>query len=198
MDFQEIIPDTVAYYPGFVQSELASRYLEELKTELPWQQEHMMFGKDRDHKVPLPRLTSWHGDPGARYYYSGIHNDPRPWTPVLHALRVQCDALFNSGHFNSVLANWYRDGRDSISYHVDNERDLVENSVIATVSLGTSRRFQLKSKAGTGEIREVQLEHGSLLLMYGLCQKQWLHGIPKEKDIVLPRISLTFRTVRIR
>ena len=195
MQFQEIIADTVAYYPNFITPEQATNYLEQLKSEIPWRQEQMTFG---DKQVPLPRLTSWHGDEGARYYYSGIHNDPQPWTPTLSALRLECDNLFGPGHFNSVLANYYRDGRDSISYHADNERDLVDNSVIATISLGTPRRFQLKSKNGTGEVKEVKVEHGSLLLMYGLCQKQWLHGIPKEKEIELPRISLTFRTVRIK
>lgn len=195
MKFQDIIIDTVAYYPNFIESELATQYLKVLRDTVPWKQEHMTFGVD--HKVPLPRLTSWHGDPDARYYYSGIHNDPKPWTPELLALRLKCDELFGPGHFNSVLANYYRDGNDSISYHVDNERDLVDNSVIATISLGTPRRFQLKSKSGSGEVKEIKIEHGSLLLMYGLCQKQWLHGIPKERDIELPRISLTFRTVRL-
>ncbi len=197
MEFQDVVTDCAAYSPGFLGSEEATVLFEALRTETPWRQEHMMFGKDKDHKVPLPRLVAWYGDPGARYYYSGIHNEPTPWTPRLLAMKQKCDLLFGDSHFNSVLINYYRDGKDSISYHSDNERDLVDNSVIATVSLGSPRMFQLKSKSGTGEVHEVKVEHGSLLLMYGLCQKTWLHGIPKEKETG-PRISLTYRTVRIK
>ncbi len=196
MQFDEVAPDCVAYAPGYIAPELASRSFAELRDSIVWRQEHIKFSAGS--QVSLPRLVAWHGDPGARYFYSGIHNEPLPWTPELQALKAGCDALFPSHPFNSVLLNYYRSGADSIGYHVDNERDLVDNSTIATISLGGPRTFHLKDKTGTGEVRKVTLQHGSLLLMYGECQKRWLHGIPKEPELSEPRISLTFRTVRIR
>lgn len=197
MQLEEIAPDCVAYAPGFIEPGIATMLFDHLVADVPWRQEHITFGGAS--KVPLPRLVAWYGDPGARYFYSGIHNEPIPW-PVgeLTSMRDRCSALFPDHPFNSVLLNWYRSGDDSIGYHVDNERDLVDNSTIATVSLGGPRTLHLKDKGGSGEVRKVLLEHGSLLLMYGECQKLWLHGIPKEPLLNEPRISLTFRTVRIR
>lgn len=197
MEFKEIIEGCVAYAPNFIEDDIGRMLFNHLIADVAWRQEHMTFGSGI--KVPLPRLVAWYGDPGARYFYSGIHNEPLPWPPgELSSMRARCNTLFPDFPFNSVLINWYRSGNDSIGYHVDNEKDLVNNSTIATVSLGGPRTFHLKSKEGTGEVVKVILEHGSLLLMYGECQKLWLHGIPKEPELVEPRISLTFRTVHIR
>lgn len=195
MQFRDVIEGCVAYSPGFIEPDVGRMMFDHLVADVAWRQEHLTFG---DKKVPMPRLVSWYGDPGARYYYSGINNEPLPWLPELASMRARCDALFPDFPFNSVLINWYRSGDDSIGYHVDNENDLVENSTIATVSLGGPRTFYLKSRHGSGEVTKVTLEHGSLLLMYGECQKHWLHSIPKEPELNEPRISLTFRTVRIR
>jgi len=196
MKFDEVVPDCAAYAKDFIPLEASPTFFDHLRDETPWRQEHMTFGKDN--QVPLPRVVAWYGDPGANYYYSGIHNEPLPWTDTLLELKRKCDAILPESRFNSVLLNYYRDGHDSIGFHVDNERDLVDNSVIATISLGTPRTFVMKSKAGTGEVHKVDVEDGSLLLMYGRCQKEWLHGIPKQADVIGPRISLTFRTVHIK
>lgn len=193
MEFQEIAESCVAYKPGFLDPLEAASYFEVLRTEVPWRQEVLKFSTK---EVNLPRLVSWHGDPGANYYYSGIQNVPLQWTNTLMSLKQKCDDLFPAHKFNSVLLNYYRCGADSIGDHCDNERDLVDNSTIATISLGATRRFHLKSKT-TGEIKKVDVEAGSLLLMYGECQKLWLHGINKDFNVTEPRISLTFRTVRI-
>jgi len=195
MNFEEIVENCVAYAADFVQPELSVRYFQELKERIQWKQEQIKFGKT---DINLPRLTSWIGDPGAKYFYSGIHNEPVTWFEPLSALRKQCDNLFPNHPVNSVLCNYYRTGADSIGYHSDNERDLVDNSTIITVSLGGPRTFYLKSRDGKGEIRKLSLENGSVLLMYGDCQKRWLHCIPKEPELNEPRISLTFRTVRIK
>ncbi len=192
MDFEEVVEGCVAYQTGFTGPLEASSFFERLRTEVPWRQENLRF---KTNVVPLPRLVSWHGDPGANYYYSGIHNVPVPWTPTLLELKQRCDAL--NVTFNSVLLNYYRSGADSIGYHCDNERDLVEGSIIATLSLGGRRTFHLKPKDGSSKPKKIVLDPGSLLLMYGECQKLWLHGIPKEPDMNEPRISLTFRTVHI-
>lgn len=145
-----------------------------------------------------PRLTSWHGDPGASYGYSGRHFDPHAWTEDLAAVRDRLEAL-RGVRFNSVLANYYRDGRDSMGFHSDAEPELGPNApddvLIASVSLGAARRFVLQSKA-TKERRVLELGEGSVLVMGGAVQRHWRHGVPKTNRQVGPRLNLTFRIVR--
>ena len=118
---------------------------------------------------------------------------PKPWTEELMLLKAKIEALTNSS-YNSVLANLYRDGKDSNGWHSDDEKELGENPTIASLSLGSSRVFQLKHKA-TGERRNILLESGSLLIMSGELQKNWKHQIPKKSKIFEPRINLTFRKI---
>lgn len=195
MKFEEIIPDTVAYATSFFQSDEA--LFSKLVTAIPWRQEQIKFGTTA---VNLPRLVSWHGEPGARYFYSGIHNEPEPWTEELLILKHLCDDAFPSANFNSVLLNYYRSGSDSIGWHADNEKDLMPGSVIATMSIGGKRTFQLKPKKkdSSEKLKSLIVENGSMLLMWGNCQSEWLHSIPKEPHFNQPRISLTFRTVHIK
>lgn len=171
----------------------ALRFEAALMREVPWQQKTIsMMGR----QVMQPRLVAWFGDPGAVYTYSGTRNDPLPWTPALAELRSRVEET--AGHtFNSVLANLYRDGRDSMGFHADKEKELGENPVIASVSLGATRRFQLryagKKKGVPG--RDIDLTGGSLLIMRGTTQHFWRHGVPKERGPVGPRINLTFRRI---
>lgn len=168
-----------------------------LVASLPLKSERLrILGRD----VATPRLTSWHGDPGASYGYSGRHFDPNPWTADLDVVRDRLEALLGV-RFNSVLANYYRDGRDSMSFHSDAEPELGPNSpddvLIASVSLGAPRRFVLQSKA-TKERRVFELGEGSVLVMGGAVQRYWRHGVPKTSRKVGPRLNLTFRIVRRR
>jgi alkylated DNA repair dioxygenase AlkB len=143
-----------------------------------------------------PRLTAWHGDEGKRYSYSGITRSPLPWTPMLRAIKARVDAAANV-EFNSVLLNLYRDGRDSNGWHQDNEPELGRNPVIASVSFGATRRFQMRHKFRKDLPKvEITLEHGSLLLMTGTTQHFWQHQIPKTAKPVGPRINLTFRVIQ--
>jgi alkylated DNA repair dioxygenase AlkB len=168
----------------------ADDLLARLRDELPWSQESLViFG--RRHAVP--RLVSWHGDPGAHYRYSGVLHEPLPWTPALLAVRERVEALAGR-RFNSVLANLYRDGRDGMGWHADDEPELGPEPVIASVSLGATRRFRLRHRT-SGETRALALEHGSLLVMSGALQRQWLHCVPKTARPVGPRINLTFREI---
>jgi alkylated DNA repair dioxygenase AlkB len=146
---------------------------------------------------PLPRLTAWYGDPGARYHYSGIVNEPRPWTSFLNTLRERVQTC--TGHaFNSVLLNLYRSGADSLSWHQDNEPELGERPVIASLSVGQVRVFQLRHTWRREVDRlDIALAHGSLLLMQGGTQAQWQHRLPKTKRPVGARINLTFRHITI-
>jgi alkylated DNA repair dioxygenase AlkB len=153
----------------------------------------MMFGRE----VTAPRLTAWFGDPHASYVYSGVRHDPVPWTPTLADLRARVERATEHA-FNSVLLNFYRDGEDSVSWHSDDEPELGAQPVIASLSLGATRVFQLKHKRRADLARvDIELSHGSLLLMSGNCQSHWKHQIPKRRGRTRPgpRINLTFRRV---
>jgi alkylated DNA repair dioxygenase AlkB len=165
-----------------------------LRDETEWEQETaVLYGRE----VLAPRLTAWHGDAEASYVYSGVRHDPLPWTPALRDVRGRLSD--ETGHeFNSVLLNFYRDGFDSVSWHADDEPELGPAPVIASISLGAPRVFQMKHKQRSDISRvDIQLEHGSLLMMAGDCQQCWMHQIPKRKgrNAPGPRINLTFRSI---
>ena len=157
---------------------------------IPWEQHHLrLFGREID----APRLSCWIGDPGAGYAYSGVRFAPRPWLPDLAMLRarleIACDA-----RFNSVLANLYRDGCDSMGWHSDDEPELGPEPLIASISLGGVRRFRLRARDGGAQLA-LEPAHGSLLLMGGATQRLYRHDLPKTRAAVAPRINLTFRYV---
>lgn len=166
----------------------AGRLFQELMTVTPWRHEiATVMGR----RVPIPRLTAWHGEAG--YVYSGIRMAPAPWNAPLLELKAAAEAC--AGHaFNSVLLNLYRDGRDSVSWHADNEPGLGRNPVIASISLGATRRFQMKHRL-RGERLSLHLPPGSCLVMAGATQHHWLHQVPKTSRPVGPRINLTFRAM---
>jgi alkylated DNA repair dioxygenase AlkB len=163
----------------------------ELRGQIDWRQEEiMMFGQHR----LVPRMVAWHGDAGAIYSYSGVEHQPAPWTSAPQRVRATVQAL--SGHsFNAVLLNLYRNGRDGMGWHSDDEPELGRNPVIASVSLGATRRFRMRHKRHRREALGIDLEHGSLLLMRGATQHHWLHALPKTTRPVGERINLTFRQV---
>ena len=166
----------------------ADRLLAVLRDQIAWRQEEaMIMGR----KVPIPRLTAWHGEAG--YVYSGIAMEPAPWTPALLELKGCAEHHAGQG-FNSVLLNLYRDGRDSVSWHADNEPGLGRDPVIASLSLGATRRFHLKHRR-SGDRVAIDLGHGSCLIMAGATQHHWLHQLPKTARPVGPRINLTFRNM---
>lgn len=148
-----------------------------------------MFGR----QVTEPRLSAWIGDADRPYKYSGQWRQPEPWTPALSALREACSDLTGAS-FNSVLANLYRDGKDSMGWHADNERSNGDRPTIASISLGEERRFDLRH-VRTGETIRTPLPSGSLLVMSGDCQKHWVHQIPKSSRVTNERINLTYRFV---
>jgi alkylated DNA repair dioxygenase AlkB len=167
----------------------ADRLLDDLAGSIAWRQEvATVMGR----RVAIPRLTAWHGEAG--YVYSGIAMQPAAWTPPLLELKRCAEAHAGQG-FNSVLLNLYRDGRDSVSWHADNEPGLGRNPVIASLSLGATRRFQLKHRRRDERVA-LDLSHGSCLIMAGATQHHWLHQLPKTAQPVGPRINLTFRSMR--
>lgn len=160
--------------------------LNRLISEIDWnpQQYISLYGKS----IPQPRLTSWYGD--GNYSYSGLNFESRPWSPLLLELKSIVEDRTKT-IYNSVLLNYYRDGNDSISFHKDDEKELGENPDIASLSFGDTRTFILKNDS---ENYKLNLSSGSILHMFGECQRKYVHGIPKEKNKG-PRINLTFRKI---
>ena len=186
------LPDAeVVFYPAFFAGPEADRLLMRLIETTAWRQDAMkMFGELK----PLPRLTAWYGDPGSRYVYSGIANEPLPWTAALAEIKAAAEAAAGIA-FNGVLLNRYRTGRDSMGWHADDEPEFGDEPVIASVSFGGTRKFQLKHKRRKELKGGVELTHGSLLIMRGGTQANWLHRVPKTARPVGERLNLTFRRI---
>jgi alkylated DNA repair dioxygenase AlkB len=182
-------PD-VAWHPNWLTPEHATILFARIVAETDWRQERI---RTPGGWVDQPRLTAWLGDPDAVYVYSGIRNVPQPWTPAVAELRDAVSALCGT-HFNSVLLNRYRNGIDSMGWHADHEPELGPEPIIASVSLGATRRFDLRHKA-SGVTRSFRLTSGSLLVMRGQTQAQWRHRVPKEPAVSGERLNLTFRVV---
>jgi alkylated DNA repair dioxygenase AlkB len=181
----------VFYCASFFSQSESDEFFRRLLHESNWKQEQIkLFGKS----VDIPRLTAWYGDAGKSYTYSGITVNPHSWSPTL--LRIK-QAIEASGDvvFNSVLLNLYRDGRDSVAWHADDEPELGQNPPIGSVSLGEQRVFQLRHKRDKKLRLSLPLLHGSYLLMTGPTQHNWVHQIPKNSTSKKPRINLTFRII---
>ncbi|WP_323844139.1 alpha-ketoglutarate-dependent dioxygenase AlkB family protein [Microbulbifer magnicolonia] len=162
--------------------------LRQLRWERP---EIRLFGKSH----PIPRRHAFVGDPSVIYRWSGLVQRPQPWIEPLDILRSRLAAA--GFRFNSVLANHYRDGADSMGWHADNEKELGEWPVVATVSLGQARRLGFKRRDGEGRLA-LDLPDASLLLTSAAVQHYWLHGVAKSRRELGGRISLTFRFINDR
>ncbi|RBP53337.1 alpha-ketoglutarate-dependent dioxygenase AlkB family protein [Arenicella xantha] len=185
------LPDAdIEYRPGFLEHAAAMALFEQLLAETDWRQETVqVYGKSH----LTPRLSCWMGDAGLDYQYSNMTMSPTPWSELLQTLKARLESA-TGDKFNSVLINLYRDGADSNGWHSDDEPELGESPVIASVSLGAVRDFKLRRKNKSGESYSLALEHGSLLMMRGSTQRYWQHQIPKRAHAG-PRINLTFRFV---
>ncbi|MBD2076433.1 alpha-ketoglutarate-dependent dioxygenase AlkB [Phormidium sp. FACHB-592] len=186
------MPDAKAtFYRNFFDLRKSDTLFQVLLNEINWRQDRMkLYGKEID----LPRKTAWYGDRGKSYTFSGIHLDPEPWTPSLLEVKQRIEAVAEV-QFNSVLLNLYRHGGDGISWHTDAEPELGDNPVIGSVSFGGTRRFMFRHRQNRDLKAEVELTHGSFLLMAGETQHFWQHQVPKTARKVEPRINLTFRVI---
>ncbi|MGF6778343.1 alpha-ketoglutarate-dependent dioxygenase AlkB family protein [Paraburkholderia sp. GAS334] len=191
--FNDLPAPDVDWYPEWLSPEVASVTLARIVDEVAWKQDTMMTPAGR---VPLPRLTAWQGEPDAVYVYSGIRNVPDAWTPAVAELKAAAEAT-SGARFNSVLLNRYRSGNDSMGWHADREPELGAQPVIASVSLGVARTFDLKHNR-TGVVQSYALKGGSLLVMRGRTQAEWRHRVPKELRVEGERVNLTFRFVTPR
>jgi alkylated DNA repair dioxygenase AlkB len=182
------LPPGFTYRPAWLED--PKKWFECLWECLDWrEQEIVLFGR----RVMQPRLVAWSADEGVRYRYSGISLGPVAWPEALDELRKRLDTAYGT-RFNSVLCNAYRDGRDSMGWHADDEPELGPAPVIASVSLGATRRFRIRPRRGGASVG-IDLEPGSLLMMSGNSQRDYQHAVPKTRRPVGPRINLTFREV---
>lgn len=174
----------IQYWENFFPVPEAERLFEALRRDVPW-------GQFRNRLWTFPRLTAFVADAGVVYRYSGVTHAGSGWAPDLLGVRRRVEQV-TGAIFNGVLLNLYRDGRDSMGRHADAEPELGSNPLVASVSLGAVRSFVLRHRASK-EKRELDLAHGSLLVMGGTLQHHWVHELPKTKQTVGERINLTFR-----
>ena len=186
------LPDAIfEYYPNFFSKEKADELNKLLYKEILWQQDTItVYGKNH----LQPRLTALYGNEGKPYKYSNIIMNPHPWNATLVHIKELVEEKANHS-FTTVLANLYRNEKDSNGWHADNEKELGRNPIIASISLGEERTFQLKHNTIKEAKQSLILKHGSLLLMKEGIQIHYKHQIPKVSKPLNNRINLTFRTI---
>ncbi|MGC1204969.1 MAG: alpha-ketoglutarate-dependent dioxygenase AlkB [Flavobacteriaceae bacterium] len=181
----------VAYYPNFFGKEASDLYFKSLLNNLSWKEDTIkVFGKT----YLQPRLTAFYADNTKTYKYSNIIMMPNVFDGELLKIKRSIEAKLKI-EFTSCLANLYRDGKDSNGWHADNEKELGTNPIIASVSFGAERVFRFKHRYDKALKNKLTLENGSLLLMKGETQHNWLHQIPKTQKPIGKRINLTFRII---
>jgi len=179
----------VVYYSHFFNKNEADAIFKKLLDETPWQEDDIkVFGKI----YKQPRLTALYGNENKPYSYSNITMQPYVFSDLLNEIKIKVEKTCNES-FNTVLLNLYRNGKDSNGWHADDEKELGENPVIASVSFGEERFFHLRHKKNNTQKHKLLLNHGSLLLMKGETQHYWHHQIPKTQKKIKERINLTFR-----
>lgn len=183
----------IQYLPNFFSEKRSTHFLKTLIQKIDWRQNTIrMYGK----QSLVPRLEAWYGDKGKSYSYSGITMNPTPWSEDILQIKMAIEERTMTS-FNSVLINYYRNGKDRVAWHSDDEKELGPNPVIASVSFGEERKFKLRHKKHkeNGLRAEISLKHGSLLMMKGETQHHWMHEIPRTTKPIGPRINLTFRKI---
>ncbi len=182
----------IDYTPAFFNLEESRELFEAIYHQTNWIEDDIkVYGK----LYKQPRLTAFYANNEKAYGYSNISMSPQPFTPVLNAIKLKIEKATEMT-FSSCLLNLYRDGQDSNGWHADDEKELGENPVIASLSLGADRLFHLKHKNIKTLKHKLTLQNGSLLLMKGETQHHWLHQIPKTKKLIDKRINLTFRLIK--
>jgi len=182
----------IDYTPAFYNLKESRELFEAIYHQTNWIEDDIkVYGK----LYKQPRLTAFYANNDKAYGYSNISMSPQPFTPVLNTIKLKIEKATEMT-FSSCLLNLYRDGQDSNGWHADDEKELGENPVIASLSLGADRLFHLKHKNIKTLKHKLTLQNGSLLLMKGETQHHWLHQIPKTKKLIDKRINLTFRLIK--
>lgn len=181
--------DGQAHYFGIIfDNEQTDYYFKELLNKIEWINESLiMFGKE----ITTKRKVAFYADNTIQYTYSNKTKKGKEWTPLLLEIK-QLITQLTGCTYNACLLNMYHDGNEGMGWHSDDEKEIIPNSSIASLSFGANRKFAIKHKVNK-ESLSIILENGSLLEMYGSFQKNWIHSLPKSKKINCPRINLTFR-----
>jgi alkylated DNA repair dioxygenase AlkB len=180
----------VTYFGKIVAESDAKNYFDSLLTTIEWKNdEAIVFGK----RIVTKRKVAWYGAKEFEYTYSKITKRALPFTKELLELKAKVEELTNET-YNSCLLNLYHSGDEGMAWHSDAEKDLKQNGAIASLSFGAERKFAFKHKQ-SGKIISLLLENGSLLVMKGETQNNWLHRLPPTKKVTNPRVNLTFRTI---
>lgn len=184
------IDGELVFEESFLNEKEATSLFDILKKNIIWEQKNITI---YDKTIPIPRLTAWIGQ-DVYYAYSNIDNQPQPWTKELLELKKKIENKYDI-LINGCLLNLYQSGKNHISWHSDNEKELGLNPTIASVSLGSVRRFQLKHKFNK-DIPKINIDttNGSLIIMKDM-QRKWLHRIAPTTKEVGERINLTFRFI---
>lgn len=179
------------YDPIFLSTEHANQVLKQSLESIAWETRSIqLYGR----AIAIPRLSAWFSETKSSYTYSGITHEAKSLPTFLRDLKILIE-LTTDCSFNSVLVNLYRDGSDSVSWHADNELELGSNITIASLSVGAVRDLRFKHRHVKNEQFSLQLEHGSLLMMYPPTQDNWLHELPKRRQVTKPRVNFSFRKI---
>ena len=178
------------YYGKVFSNEECEKYYQYLFSQIPWENdEAVIFGK----LIYTKRKVAWFGEKQFEYTYSKRTKYAKLWTPELLALKQRCEEVSGES-YNSCLLNLYHDGSEGMAYHSDGEKDLKKHGAIASLTFGAERKFSFKHKFSKERI-DLMLENGSLLVMKGTTQENWLHRLPPSTKVKTPRVNLTFRTI---
>jgi alkylated DNA repair dioxygenase AlkB len=178
----------VTYYGKIYTDELIRQYFDELSNKIIWEHEKViMFGKE----ITTKRKVAFYANDGITYTYSQKIKVGKAWTPALLNIKKIVEE-YTSQKYNACLLNLYHNGLEGMGWHSDDEKEIIQNSSIASLSLGADRKFSFKHKISKENV-SIMLESGSLLEMKGVFQKNWLHALPKTTKALTPRINLTFR-----
>ncbi|AZR32417.1 alpha-ketoglutarate-dependent dioxygenase AlkB family protein [Xanthomonas vasicola] len=195
MKIRVTLPEAeIHWWRGWLPPVQADALMQALLAQAQWEVHRIrLFGR----MVDSPRLSSWIGEPEASYRYSGIRFSPQPWLAVLQPVRTRLEDE-TSYQFNSVLVNRYRSGSDAMGWHSDDEPELGAQPLIASLSLGATRRFAFKHRDDAAVKQALELGRGDLLLMGGDTQRHYKHALPRTAKPVGERINLTFRQIAVR
>jgi len=176
------------YFEKVVKDKQLELFYAALFNNIQWENERViMFGKE----IITKRKVAFFSDPSISYRYASKTKIGMPWTSTLITIKNIVESITKES-YNACLLNLYHNGEESMGWHSDNEKEIIANSSIASLSLGANRKFSFKHKVSK-ETVSIELENGSLLEMKGSVQTHWWHALIKSKKVTDARINLTFR-----